>query len=162
MKTSNALCGLLSGLLLLAAGTAHAADLLRDEFDDGNIATNTTGVGSGWTTTTINYGVTATENNGLVTLSGSSTVKGIRSNDVFDPIGKTLTWKIRSRPTGGANGVNVGWTRPGGFAGCCDLGVFLEMRNDRVVFDIMNDPNFQPAFRQLTIPLVAQNSQVEG
>lgn len=126
--------------------------LLYDEFDDGDIATNTAedGVGSGFHLNLCAggggcpgspFGNTVTEANGVATVAGPATIKAIVSNDPIDPRGTTLIWVIRApRPdpstTPNGEGVNVGWAESTS-EGCCGNGVFLEIGEGRVVFDVI-------------------------
>src|SRR5207244_2712470 len=111
----------------------------HDEFDDGNIGTNTgTGhIGTGFVVNGIDGSpnVAAGETGGLATVSGGASNKALVSKDPIDPRGTTLTWQIATRPSTDTNGTSVGWTVPSG-CGCCADGVYLGIEGGRVVFDL--------------------------
>lgn len=142
-----------AGVMAIGVSSASAAFLLNDQFDDGVLGTNTTGVGSGFTLFTgFGSGSTAVESGGTVNIksNGTDIVPSIQSNDVFDPTGLTLTWGIESAVTVGFDGVGVGWVQPGVIPGQ-PKSVILDMRSDRLTFDLLDGSgNFT---RQLEIAL---------
>jgi uncharacterized repeat protein (TIGR01451 family) len=131
--------------------------LLRDDFEDSDIATNSTqgGVGDGFDLRTFAGNGSVLEANGAVTLSGTATIKYLQSKDSFDPIGKTLTWVIRNRSSEATQGVAIGWVQANKVP-CCDPTVILDIQGQRVGFDLQaksaDDP-FQPQGRYVEIPL---------
>ncbi len=144
-------------LLALSATHAHGATVsLLDQFDDGNIATNTGlgGVGSGFTTSYVDcasgMGVSASESNGNATVSGASCVHWMQSNDSIDPTDTTMIWSVTSRPAGTSTGVMVGWTQAGKDA-CCDTGVILAIEGHRVTFGVQTGNAWQPQSRYFEI-----------
>lgn len=156
------LAALLSGVGGIVGGRVHADDdedkLLDDKFNDGNIATNTGGVGNGFFLNLCQggggcpgVGGTVTEANGVATVSGSATIKAIVSQDPIDPTGTILRWDISGpRPTAGrrrSGGVTVGWGPPTS-VGCCTNGVFVEIREDRVRLDVDLGPLGNPSISQ--------------
>ena len=131
-------------LLLFALSTTHAHGAtvsLLDQFDDGNIATNTGlgGVGSGFTTSYVDCGTgtgaSASESNGNSTVTGASCVHWIQSNDAINPTQTTMIWSITSRPSTTSQGVLVGWVQAGKDA-CCETGVYLTIEGHRVTLDL--------------------------
>jgi hypothetical protein len=145
--------------LLLALSTAHAHGAtvsLLDHFDDGNIATNTGlgGIGSGFTTSHVDCspgtGVSASESDGNATVSGTSCVHWMQSNDSIDPTDATMIWSIASRPSATSTGVMVGWTQAGKDA-CCDTGIVLGIEGHRVTFGLQTGNAWQPQSRYFEI-----------
>jgi hypothetical protein len=151
---------LIFGVVGSLSSLAHAATVsLLDQFDDGNIATNTGlgGVGTGFTTSYVNCGTgtgaSASESNGNVTVSGASCVHWMQSKDAIDPTQTTMIWSITSRPSTTSQGVLVGWVQAGKDA-CCETGVYLMIEGHRVTLDLQaksgGDP-FQPQGRYFEI-----------
>jgi hypothetical protein len=145
--------------LLLALSTTHAHGAtvsLLDQFDDGNLASNSGlgGIGSGFTTDWVDCGtgsgVSASESNGNSTVSGASCVHWIQSNDSIDPTETTMIWSVTSRPAGTSTGVMVGWTQAGQDA-CCDTGVVLAIEGHRVTFGLQTGNAWQPQSRYFEI-----------
>ena len=155
---------------LLAGSSASAATLLNDSFNDGNLGTNTTGIGSGFApaeglyygsdyqhvsaadSTGSPYDVRYTEANGAATIDGPHVAWQIQSKDTFDPTNTKLTWNVLKSPDPRVgttdNGVTVGYAQ----AGALNFPVALEMRQDRLVFDFMaGDPWDYSAGRYLAI-----------
>ncbi|HJQ27378.1 MAG TPA: protein kinase [Blastocatellia bacterium] len=133
------------------------AILLRDEFDDGDIGSNSApgGVGSGFELRSIAGSGSVVEAGGTATISGTATIKTLQSKDAFEPTGKTLTWVISKRSPVAASGVTVGWVQANK-APCCDPSVELGIEGNRVVFDLQAktyEEPFQPHGRYLDIPL---------
>lgn len=130
----------LGGALVMSAASANGANLLDDQFDDGALGTNTTGVGSGFTLHQgLGTAATATESAGVATLSNSgSVVTTIQSNDTFNPTDLTLTWSINSAVNGGFNGGGVGWVEQGGIPFLGAPAVELDFRADRLTFDLID------------------------
>jgi uncharacterized repeat protein (TIGR01451 family) len=128
--------------------------LLRDEFDDGDIGTNTEGVGGGFELRTFTGNGSVVEADGSATISGTATIKYLQSKDSFDPIGKTLTSIISNRSAEATHGVAIGWVQANKIP-CCEANVFLGIDGQRVVFDLQaktfDDP-FQPQGRYFDIP----------
>ena len=133
-------------LFILSGGVAGAQMVvLHDAFDGTKIGTNTgpAAAGNGFFLNDANgqppdpAEATAAVAGGQVTIAGPAAVKTLVSMDALDPIGKVLTWQIAARPSGADSGVQIGWTLPNGNV-CCGAGVRLEMRGDRVVFDLMS------------------------
>ena len=152
---------LLFGIFISLSSLAHGATVsLLDQFDDGNIATNTGlgGIGSGFTTSYVDcgtgMGVSASELDGKVDVSGASCVHWIQSNDAIDPTGTTMIWYIDSLPNTTSQGALVGWVQAGKDA-CCETGIYLTIEGHRVTFDMTaksgNDP-FQWEGRYFEIP----------
>jgi len=131
--------------------------LLRDEFDDGDIGTNSApdGVGSGFELRSIAGSGSVVEADGAATISGTATIKTLQSKDSFEPPGKTLTWVISKRSPVATFGVAVGWVQENK-APCCDPSVMLGIEGNRVIFDLQaktyNEP-FQSQGRYVEIPL---------
>ncbi len=142
-------------ILTIPQVLASGGVLLDDKFDDGDIATNTRGIGNGFKLNWFDYWggtMSAVESDGQVTVSGSALSKAIVSNDAINPTGTTLTWVITDRPGGiptWVPGVIVGWVKDGAypFTYCA----VLELRDDRVVFDIDTLGNWEPAARYIQI-----------
>jgi PEP-CTERM motif len=113
---------------------ANATPLLYDNFSTGNLATSA-GPGGGFS---VASGDAAYESGGLAVVGGgSNTDENIYSNQTFNPAGTTLTWVVNSRPIIGAAGAMIGWDQSGIYA-CAGCGpeIWLEARNDRLVFDV--------------------------
>jgi hypothetical protein len=148
-------------LVLQAAAAVGATTLLDDKFDDGNLATNALGIGHGFapgpglyfgccgyewvdpaSSSGSPYNVSYTEAAGAATITGPHVAWQIQSADRFDPSGTRLTWTIRSTPTPGVgtvdNGVLVGFAVPGQL----DFPIGLELRDDRVVFDVLANGSY--------------------
>lgn len=142
MRTKQLLSvAVLGGALVMSAASANGAALLDDQFDDGALGTNTTGVGTGFTLFQgFGSGGTAVESGGTVNLLGNGTnvVTHIQSNDTFDPTDLTLTWVITSATNSGFNGAGVGWVNPGDTPGGGVPAVELELRADRLTFDLLD------------------------
>jgi Ca2+-binding RTX toxin-like protein len=139
--------------LLLPAGAAHAAVLLDDSFDDGDVATNTNGTGSGFTPGSLGAAPGVSETGGGVTVSGSAVVRWLESNDGFDPTGTTLTAEIADRDGTGFNGVSIGWAQAGTDV-CCETTIALEVSAGRTVLDLQaktNSDGFQANGRYVNI-----------
>lgn len=146
-------------LLLVSLSTARAQGAtvaLLDHFDDGNLATNTGlgGIGNGFTTAWVDCGsgsgVSASEANGKVTVTGGSCVHWIESNDAINPTGTTMIWSIASLN----QGAYIGWVQAGKDA-CCETGMYLSIEPHRVVFDMQakgGDDPFQWQGRYFDIP----------
>lgn len=144
--------------LLLVLSTTHARGAtvsLLDQFDDGNIATNTSlgGIGTGFTTAFIDcgsgWGVSASELNGKGTVTGGSCVHWLQSKDAIDPTGTTMIWSIDHV----SEGAIVGWVQAGKDA-CCETGIYLTIEPTRLVFDLQAKTNtdpFQPEGRYFEI-----------
>eukprot|EP00005_Dracoamoeba_jomungandri_P003060 CAMPEP_0174260574 /NCGR_PEP_ID=MMETSP0439-20130205/9957_1 /TAXON_ID=0 /ORGANISM="Stereomyxa ramosa, Strain Chinc5" /LENGTH=408 /DNA_ID=CAMNT_0015344841 /DNA_START=15 /DNA_END=1241 /DNA_ORIENTATION=+ len=123
--------------------------LLVDYFDNNNLTSNPD-VGGGFELGPF-FPPSATsfvvEENGVVEITGTATGRTAQSIALFDPIGTTLVWRIDERPVGttgsGVNGVEVGWVEDGGVLGKTEyVHVVVEVRDDRIVFDI--DPDALP------------------
>jgi hypothetical protein len=133
------------------------AVLLRDEFDDGDIGTNSApGVtGGGFELRAIAGSGSVVEADGAATISGTATIKYLQSKDAFEPVGKTMTWVISKRSSVATFGVAVGWVQANK-APCCDPNVMLGIEGNRVVFDLQAkryDEPFQSQGRYVDIPL---------
>lgn len=150
-------------LLLALFSTTHvhgATVSLLDQFDDGNLATNTGlgGIGNGFTTDWIDCdpgtGVSASEADGKAEIDGTSCVHWMQSKDAIDPTGTTMIWSIDRRPSTTSQGVMVGWVQDGKDA-CCETGIYLGIEGHRVTLDIQaktsSDP-YQANGRYLDIP----------
>jgi hypothetical protein len=139
---------LIFGIFVSLSSLAHGATVsLLDLFDDGNLATNTGGVGSGFTTDWIDCGtgtgVSASEADGRSSVTGASCVHWIQSKDGIDPTDTTMVWSITNRPGGTSQGVLVGWVQAGKDA-CCETGVYLGIEGHRVTLDIQAKSNNDP------------------
>lgn len=141
---------LLFGIFISLSSLAHGATVsLLDQFDDGNIATNTGlgGVGSGFTTSYVDCGtgtgVSASESNGKASVDGASCVHWMQSNDAIDPTGTTMIWFIDSLPSTTSQGAYVGWVQAGKDA-CCETGIYLAIEGHRVTFDLQAKPGNDP------------------
>ncbi|HST22589.1 MAG TPA: protein kinase [Blastocatellia bacterium] len=130
------------------------AVLLSDEFDDGDIGTNSV-AGGGFDLQTFAGSGSVVEADGAATISGTATIKYLQSKDAFEPVGKTMTWVISKRSPMASFGVGVGWVQANKVP-CCDSSVMLSIEGNRVVFDLQaktfDDP-FQPQGRYLNIPI---------
>jgi hypothetical protein len=123
------------------AQAANAAALLSDDFDTGSVANNSDGVGGGFV---VNVGDKASEVGSDVVLGGGRPIdENIYSASTFNPTDTQLTWKVDSRAFIGAAGAMVGWA-PSGTQVCAGCGpeVWLEARDDRLVFDIVSNTTF--------------------
>ena len=141
---------LLFGIFISLSSLAHGATVsLLDQFDDGNIATNTGlgGIGSGFTTSYVDcgsgMGVSASESNGNATVSGASCVHWMQSNDAIDPTGTTMIWFIDNLPSTTSQGAYVGWVQAGKDA-CCETGIYLAIEGHRVTFDLQAKTGSDP------------------
>lgn len=145
------------GILLSLSNLAHGATVsLLDQFDDGDVATNTGsgGVGSGFSTAFVDcgsgMGVTSSEASGKATVSGASCVHWMQSNDGIDPTGTTMVWTLDNIKESAI----VGWVQAGKDA-CCGPGIYLTIEPNRVVFDFVSYtaiPGFQWEGRYFDIP----------
>jgi uncharacterized repeat protein (TIGR01451 family) len=127
--------------------------ILRDEFNDGDIGTNTGGVGSGFDLRTFTGNGSVVETDGSATISGTATIKYLQSKDSFDPIGKTLTWVISKRSAEATQGVSIGWVQANKVP-CCNASVLLGIEGQRIYFDIQakaSDDPFQQQGRYVQI-----------
>ncbi len=126
----------LAGLIAAATpATAQAAILLQDNFAGPTLATPGA-VGNGFA---VGAG-SASASGGLASVGGGNGAdQNIYSLDTFNPTGTTLTWQVNSRPSIGAAGVMIGWAQPGIYT-CAGCGpeIWLEARNDRTVFDVVD------------------------
>lgn len=138
------------GILLSLSSQAYGATVsLLDQFDDGNLATNTGlgGIGNGFTTAYVDcgsgMGVTGSESDGKATIDGASCVHWMQSNDGIDPTGTTMIWSIDSLPSSTSQGATIGWVQAGKDA-CCETGIYLTIEGHRVTLDMQaktgNDP----------------------
>lgn len=146
-------CAVVVGMAVVSA-EASAVTLLQDNFDDGDLSTNTGlgGIGTGFTQHShAGAGGTAVESGGTVNIkgNGASSVSSIQSDNIFNPAGLTLIWGINSAVQSGFSGVGMGWTalgtQPGG-----PNSVALEVRTDRLTFDLLAGGDFT---RQINIPI---------
>ena len=101
--------GLISicSLVLVATGTLWADHIIYDEFDDGDLATNTNGIGNGFVGAG-SKGTTAwTETDGqtLIHATNNGNRDRVNSIDTFDTTaGLTATWVISDIARGDDNG----------------------------------------------------------
>ena len=127
------LCG---AAALALAGGASAGTELSDGFN-GPTLSSPGAVGHGF-----NVVGSASVSGGVATVGGVSGPldQNIYSIDTFDPTNTTLTWQVTSRPQIGAAGVMVGWDKSG-IDACAGCGpeIWLEARDDRTVFDIVDN-----------------------
>jgi hypothetical protein len=123
----------------LLAGTAPAQMLLENDFN-GPALGSPGAVGNGFG---IVYGGAYVGGGDAVVGTGFYTDQNIFSFDTFDPAGTTLSWIVDGRPGAGAAGVAVGWAQSGIYT-CAGCGpeIWLEARNDRIVFDVYGDNGF--------------------
>jgi hypothetical protein len=135
--------------------------LLRDGFDDGDIATNSgaEGIGSGFNLSDQPYGSIsdkrASEHDGLVQIAGGSTAKQLSSKEPLDPTGTTLIAVVASRDIGqsadgGAHAVAIGWGLPQDIL-CCGVGLNLSSTEFRLSFDLLPQMNFQDNNRYFVV-----------
>jgi hypothetical protein len=137
-------------MFLSLSSLAHADTVvLLDQFDDGNLATNTGlgAVGYGFTTDWIDCGtgsgVTGSEADDLAVIDGASCVHFMQSNDPIDPTRTTMIWTIEKLPADPAQGVLVGWVQDGKDA-CCETGIYLGIEGHRVVLDFQAKSGADP------------------
>lgn len=171
-----ALAALTLGLLFGAE--ARAETLLHDSFDDGVLATNTNGVGGGFApaegltyqggylsvsaadSTGAPYNVSYTEAGGAATIAGQHVAWQIQSTATFNPTNTKLTWNILTTTDPASettdNHVTIGFAVPGSL----NTPIALELRQDRLVFDMMAvGPHNYAAGRYVSI---GAGSNVEG
>jgi hypothetical protein len=134
---------------------AHEPLLLKDNFDDGDIETNTGSgaVGSGFRSFNFMGPGQVSEAQGLATISGSGIVKEIQSKDAFDPTNTTSTWVITQTDQRWAQGVSIGWAWAGKQF-CCEATAILEVAGSRITFDLQakdKTTGHQPNGRYLEI-----------
>ncbi|HLZ73668.1 PEP-CTERM sorting domain-containing protein [Phenylobacterium sp.] len=136
MKTRVLLAGATFALGL--AGAAQANPLLSDSFNGPTLG-SPGAVGDGFA---IGPSSHASVSGGLAFVGGAAGAadQNIYSLDTFNPTDTTLTWQVNSRPDIGAAGVMVGWGQPG-ISECAGCGpeIWLEARDDRTVFDIVDN-----------------------
>lgn len=89
----------------LIASSAHATTLLFDDFDDGNVGTNTSGTGTGFavgnTNGTGSVSESAANSRSEFRATGNTAVRAIVSNDTFDPDGISVRWSFDSNDIAG-------------------------------------------------------------
>ena len=126
---------LFGGLALMGLLTVRveAVTLLFDDFNDGDLNTNTLGIGSGFSSNNQGNG-TATESGTFATIGRSGGFPAyIQSNDALDPLGTTMTWVVTSRlPDANFTAAEVGWLANGSTPSAGGNPQFrVELRNDR-------------------------------
>ena len=132
MRPMIRLFGGLAFVALLAI-QVEAATLLFDDFNDGDLNTNTLGIGSGFSSNNQGNGTT-TESGTFATIGRSGGFPAyIQSNDGLNPLGKTLTWVVTSRlPDANFTAAEVGWLANGSTPSAGGNPQFrVELRNDR-------------------------------
>jgi hypothetical protein len=95
----------------------------------------------------------ASEANGLVTVTGGSTLKQLLSREAFELTDTTLTLVLTSRQTGrsedtGDNSVLFGWGLPNDIL-CCGVGVNLILTDFYFGFNMLPQSQYQDAYRYL-------------
>ena len=159
ISKNTLLAAVVGGVMVMGVSSASGASLLDDQFDDGVLGTNTTGVGTGFTVFQgFGSGGTAVESGGVVDLAsnGTNIITHIQSNDTFNPTDLTLTWVINSSAgSTGFNGVGVGWIKPGETPFITLPGVELDLRADRLTFDLSDGGSGQTRQVGLAIGSVA-------
>ena len=159
ISKNTLLAAVVGGVMVMGVSSASGASLLDDQFDDGALGTNTTGVGTGFTVFQgLGSGGTAVESGGVVDLAsnGTNIITHIQSNDTFNPTDLTLTWVINSSAgSTGFNGVGVGWIKPGETPFITLPGVELDLRADRLTFDLSDGGSGQTRQVGLAIGSVA-------
>lgn len=132
---------LISGafVALFAGSAAQAQTLLQDGFNGPTLASPGS-VGSGFA---IGSGGAYVSGGQAVVGTGGGNDQNIYSLDTFDPTNTSLTWVVDQRPTIGAAGVSVGWAQSNIYT-CAGCGpeIYLEARDDRIVFDVIGDNGF--------------------
>ena len=100
MKNNKILATSVASLALLSSA-AHGSVVLSDTFDDGDIATNTTGTGAGFTVTGTGSSGTASETGGNLSfaVNGGGSREIVISNDSFDLTGGFILSFDYSIPT---------------------------------------------------------------
>ena len=111
MKDNKMLATSVASLALLSSA-AHGITVLSDTFDDGDLAANTNGTGTGFTVTEIGTSGSASETGGNLSfaVNGGSSREVVISNDSFDLTGGFILSFDYSILTGGdpSNTFNVG------------------------------------------------------
>ena len=137
-RRSFSVLGAIVSVFAFALLTASAnAALLSDEFDDGDLTTNTLGTGSGFSVTAGAGAGSVTESGGLASVFGN--IWGAQSNDAFDPTGKSLTVVINDSGFGTTfDFAAFGWVNDTDILCCAATGsVNVEFRTDRMTLDLV-------------------------
>lgn len=136
-----------AGAVAFTASHAHAVELLNDQFNDGNIATNP-GIGGGFSG--FDLGSVYESGGELVVSKGSGTPASAQSHKSFaSPIGTTLT-VVGRRTNDNFATISFGWVEAGGTF-CCADEIYVELRTDRVVMDVQVGNSWQSPARVLSI-----------